>query len=283
MNRLSIGERARVISALVEGNSIRATSRMTGAAKNTVMGLLVRVGEGCAAHQDQALRNLACERIQCDEIWAFVSAKQKNLPPERQGQFGYGDIWTWTAICADSKLAISFMVGNRDFDAARAFIGDLAARLAHRVQLTTDGHSVYLEAVEEAFGAEIDYAMLQKLYGASAEGQRRYSPAKCIGTRTEVVQGNPDPAHISTSFVERQNLTMRMGMRRFTRLTNGFSKKVENLAAAVALHFMHYNFVRPHQTLTKANRGRLTTPAMAAGLETRPWTLEEIVRLETSN
>lgn len=283
MNRLSVTDRARIIGCLVEGNSIRATSRITGAAKNTIVRLLMRVGEGCAAYQDQSLRNLNCQRVQCDEIWAFVYAKQKNLPPEHRGRSGYGDVWTWTAICADSKLAVSFMVGNRDFETASAFINDLASRLAHRIQLTTDGYTAYLEAVEAAFGAEIDYSMLQKLYGASDEAQRRYSPPKCIGARTAAIEGKPDPAHISTSFVERQNLTMRMSMRRFTRLTNGFSKKIENLTAAVALHFMHYNFVRPHQTLTKANGGRITTPTMAAGLEVRPWTLEDIAALEKSN
>ena len=283
MNKLSASKRAKIVGCLVEGNSIRATSRITGAAKNTIVGLLVRVGEGCAAYQDRTIRGLGCKRVQCDEIWSFCRAKQKNVPSDKQGTFGYGDIWTWTAIDAETKLVLSFMVGNRDADTARFFIDDLAGRLANRVQLTTDGHSAYLEAVEDSFGAEIDYAMLQKLYGATDEGQRRYSPAKCIGTRTGIIQGNPDPAHISTSFVERQNLTMRMGMRRFTRLTNGFSKKVENLTAAVALHFMHYNFVRPHQTLTKANRGRITTPAMGAGLAARPWTLEEIVSLEKSN
>ena len=283
MNRLTLSERANVIGCLVEGNSIRAASRITGAAKNTIVGLLVRVGEGCAAYQDQSIRGLHSRRVQCDEIWSFCYAKQKNLPPERQGEFGYGDAWTWTAIDAETKLVLSFMIGDRDIDTARTFIDDLAGRLANRVQLTTDGHYAYLEAVEGAFGSEIDYAMLQKLYGASDEGQRRYRPAKCVGTRTQVVEGRPDPASISTSFVERQNLTMRMSMRRFTRLTNGFSKKVENLAAAVALHFMHYNFARPHQTLTKANRGRITTPAMAAGLAARPWTLEEIAALEKSD
>jgi len=209
MNRLTLSERANVIGCLVEGNSIRAASRITGAAKNTIVGLLVRVGEGCAAYQDQAIRGLHTRRVQCDEIWSFCYAKQKNLPPERQGEFGYGDVSTWTGIDAETKLVLSFMIGNRDTDSAKTFIDDLAGRLANRVQLTTDGHYAYLEAVEGTFGSEIDYAMLQKLYGASDEGQRRYSPAKCIGTNTQVVQGIPDPAHISTSFVERQNLTMR--------------------------------------------------------------------------
>jgi IS1 family transposase len=281
MNRLS--ERANVIGCLVEGNSIRATRRITGASKNTVVGLLVRVGEGCAEYQGRAIRDPACKRVPCDEIWSFCYAKQKNLPPEKQGVFGYGDVWTWTALDAETKLPLSFMIGDRDRDTAWAFIDDLAGRLSNRVQLTTDSHFAYLDAVKEAFGSEIDYAMLQKLYGASDEGQRHYSPAKCIGTRTEVVQGTPDPAHISTRFVERQNLTMRMSMRRLTRLTNGFSKKVENLTPAVAPHFMHSNFARPHQSLTKAIKGRITTPAMAAGLAARPWTLEEIVNLEKSN
>jgi IS1 family transposase len=272
MNKLSTEERARVITALVEGNSIRATCRMTGVAKGTVLKLLGDVGQACAAYQDLRLRNLSCRRLQCDEIWAFCYAKEKNVPAEKQGRFGYGSVWTWTAIDADSKLVPCWMLGTRDADAATAFLSDLASRLAHRVQLTSDGHKAYFEAIQGAFGADVDYAMLRKLYGSDPEAEKRYSPAKCIGATREVIRGNPDPKHISTSYVERANLTMRMGMRRFTRLTNAFSKKLANLEAAVALHFMHYNFARVHQTLR-------VTPAMEAGVADHVWTLSEIVAL----
>jgi IS1 family transposase len=276
MNKLSLERRTQVIKALVEGNSIRATCRMTGAAKGTVLRLLADVGAACDKYQHEHLRNLSCRRIQCDEVWSFCYAKEKNLPDQFSGQFGYGDVWTWTAICADSKLVPSWLVGNRDLECATAFVSDLASRLSHRVQLTTDGHKVYLEAVENNFGANIDYAMLIKLYGSEPEGEKRYSPAKCLGTETQIIQGNPDPKHISTSYAERNNLTMRMSMRRFTRLTNAFSKKIENLEYAIALHFMYYNFVRPHQTLANPyNR----TPAMAAGITNHIWTIEEIVKL----
>ena len=216
MNTISISKRAEIVTCLVEGNSIRATSRMTGAAKNTIISLLVWLGTVCAAYQDKSLCNLHCKRIQCDEIWSFCYAKEKNLPPEKQDVFGYGDVWTWTAICADTKLALSFMVGNRDFETARVFINDLAGRLAERVQLTTDGNKTYLEAVEEAFGPDIDYAMLKKIYGTSEIDEKRYSPANCIGTETVVIKGKPDLTKVSTSYVERANLTMRMNMRRFT-------------------------------------------------------------------
>jgi len=280
MNKISNSKKAEIITCLVEGNSIRATSRMTGAAKNTIISLLVRLGTTCAAYQDQHMRNLHCKRIQCDEIWSFCYAKEKNLPPEKQDVLGYGDVWTWTAICADTKLVPSFMVGNRDYDTARDFVSDLASRLANRVQLTTDGNKTYLWAVEEAFGPDIDYAMLRKIYGTSEEEERRYSPAQCIGTETVVIKGKPDLTKVSTSYVERANLTMRMHMRRFTRLTNGFSKKIENLIAAVSLHFMYYNYCRPHKTLTKANKGYPTTPAMAAGISARVWSVEEIIDLE---
>ena len=266
MNKLSPERRAQVISPLVEGNSIRATCRMTGAAKGTVLKLLAEFGQACAEYQDKAFHNLPCRRIQCDEIWSFCYAKEKNVPQEVRGVFGFGDVWTWTAIDADSKLVPSWAIGGRGADAANEFLRDLADRLANRVQLTTDGHKVYLNAVENVFGIDIDYAMLVKVY----------SPAKCIGTETQVVQGDPDPRHISTSYVERQNLTMRIGMRRFTRLTNAFSKKVENLAHAVALHFMHYNFVRVHKTLG-------TTPAVAAGVADHEWRIAEIVNLLESN
>ena len=253
---------------------------MTGASKNTIISLLVRLGAVCAAYQNDHMRNLHCKRIQCDEIWSFCCAKEKNLSPEKQDIFGYGDVWTWTAICADTKLVSSFMVGNRDLATARVFISDLSSRLAERVQLTTDGHKAYLQAVEEAFGPDIDYAMLEKIYGKPDDGERRYSPAQCIGTETIVIKGKPDLSKVSTSYVERENLTIRMSMRRFTRLTNAFSKKVENLIAAVSLHFMYYNYCRPHTTLTKARKGYLITPAMAAGILDHVWSIKEIIALE---
>jgi IS1 family transposase len=272
MNKLSTERRTHIVSALVEGNSIRATCRMTDTAKGTVLKLLADVGQACAEYQDEAFRNLPCRRVQCDEIWSFVYAKAKNVPEKMRGTSGVGDVWTWTALCADTKLVPSWLVGSRDAWTAGAFIEDLASRLAHRVQLTTDGNTVYLEAVEGAFGADVDYAMLQKIYGADPEAEKRYSPAKCVGTRSEIIMGRPDLRHVSTSYVERQNLTMRMSMRRFTRLTNAFSKKVENLAAAVALHFAHYNLVRIHQTLR-------VTPAMEAGVTDRLWSVKDIVGL----
>jgi len=269
MNRLPIEERARIIRLLIEGNSLRASTRICDVSINTVTKLLVDVGSACADYQDRTLRNLTCKRIQCDEIWAFVYAKQKNVPAKKQGQFGYGDVWTWTAIDADTKLVPSFMVGNRDGQSARMFIDDLASRLRTRIQLTTDGLKVYVNAVEDAFGADIDYAVLHKVYESTQE-ETRYSPARCIGCERKAVQGQPDPDHISTSYVERQNLTMRMHMRRFTRLTNGFSKKVENHAYQVALHFMHYNFAKVHKTLR-------VTPAMEAGITDHVWTIEEMI------
>jgi len=276
MNKLSTERRTQVISALIEGNSIRATCRMTGTAKGTVIRLLREVGEACAKYQDEHLRNLPCNYIQCDEIWSFCYSKQKNVPENKEGVFGYGDVWTWTAIDADTKLVPSWLVGLRNLECATAFMDDLAGRLANRVQLTTDGHNVYLRAVEDAFGIDIDYAMLIKLYGEDSEPQKRYSPARCIGTSKYAVQGTPDKRHISTSYVERQNLTMRMSMRRFTRLTNAFSKKIENLEHAVALHFMYYNFARPHKSLSNPYP---TTPAMAAGVSDHVWSIEEIVKL----
>ena len=271
MNKLNKAKQAQVIAALVEGNSINATVRMTGVAKNTILKLLAELGPACSEYQDRAFRNLKCKRIQCDEIWQFCYAKEKNVPADKKGKFGFGDVWTWVAIDADTKLIPSFMLGNRDSRTANVFIDDLASRLANRIQLTTDGLRVYLEAVEGAFGSEIDYAMLIKVYGASQE-ETRYSPAECIDTQTHVIAGMPKPQHISTSYVERQNLTMGMGMRRFTRLTNGFSKKVENHAHAVALHFMHYNFCRVHKTLR-------VTPAMEAGLTDHVWEIAEIIDL----
>ena len=273
MNRMPIAKRAQILGFLVEGMSLRAASRLADCSINTVTKLLVDVGMACAEYQDNALRNLTCRRIQCDEIWSFVGAKQKNVPEDRRGEFGVGDVWTWTAIDADTKLIASWMVGSRDGDAARAFMGDLAPRLANRVQLTTDGHRVYLDAVEEAFAWDIDYAMLVKHYGEGPQGpDRKYSPAEYVSAEKRRITGRPDKAHVSTSFVERQNLTMRMSCRRFTRLTNAFSKKVENHAHAVALHFMYYNFGRIHKTLR-------VTPAMEAGVSKHVWSLEEIAAL----
>ena len=271
MNRLNTAKRIQVIAALVEGNSINATCRMLGVGKHTVLRLLADAGCACAAFHDATVRNLRVGRAQCDEVWSFIYAKQKNVTEEQMAE-GAGDCWTWTAIDADTKLIISYMLGNRGASTARDFMEDVAGRIANRIQLTTDGHRVYAEAVEQAFGSEIDYALLVKIYGASNEGESRYSPATCIGCRTGVLAGNPDPKHISTSYVERQNLSMRMGMRRFTRLTNGFSKKFENHAHQVALYFFHYNFCRIHTTLR-------VTPAMEAGLTDHVWTLAELCSL----
>lgn len=271
MNRLPREKRAQILGMLVEGNSLRATSRLADVSINTVTKLLVDLGTACAEYHDAHVRSVRAQRIQCDEIWSFVGAKAKNVRPEKQGH-GWGDTWTWTALDADSKLCVSYRVGGRDGSIAYEFMQDLASRLAHRVKLTTDGHRVYLNAVEDAFGSEIDCAMLVKIYGHESVEESRYSPAECIDCKPIAITGRPDPKHISTSFVERQNLTMRMGMRRFTRLTNGFSKKIENHAAMVAVHFLHYNFARIHKTLR-------ITPAMAAGLADHVWSLEEIVLL----
>lgn len=272
MNRMPIAKRAQILGLLVEGMSLRAVSRVADCSINTITKLLVDVGTACAEFHDKTVRALPCERIQCDEIWSFVGAKARNVPEEKRGEFGIGDVWTWTALCADTKLIVNWTVDRRDGLAAHHFISDLRDRLTKRVQLTTDGHKAYLNAVEAAFGADVDYAMLIKVYGEAPEGQRRYSPPEVIETKVAVIQGKPEPKHVSTSYVERQNLTMRMGMRRFTRLTNGFSKKVENHTHAVALHFMHYNFGRIHKTLR-------VTPAMQAGISDRVWSLEEIAAL----
>lgn len=272
MNKLKKDKQIQVVAALIEGNSIRATCRMTGVAKNTVVKLLIVLGKACAEYQDKALRNLPCKHIQCDEIWSFCYAKEKNVPKDKKGRFGYGDVWTFTALCADTKLVPSWLIGKRDLFNAITFMKDLAARLRNRVQLTTDGHKMYLEAVESAFGSEVDFSQLIKIYGPSQESEIRYSPAQCIGIEKHKINGNPKTENISTSYVERQNLTMRMNMRRFTRLTNAFSKKIENLACAVALHFMYYNFCRIHQTLR-------VTPAMEAKVTDHVWTIEDILNL----
>ena len=268
MNTLNIEKRTQVVASLVEGNSVRATVRMTGVAKNTIIKLLVNLGIACSEYQDTTFRNLQSKHIQCDEIWSFVGAKEKNVTAE-QKEDGWGDVWTWTALDADTKLVPSWRVGPRDAGTAFEFMHDLSGRLAHRVQLTTDGHRVYLNAVESAFGSEIDYAMLVKVYGSDAANDTKYSPPECVDCKPIAITGNPDPKHISTSYVERQNLTMRMNMRRFTRLTNAFSKKVQNHEAAIALHYMYYNFCRVHQSLR-------VTPAMEAGISGRIWTVKEI-------
>ena len=272
MNKLSTEKRVQLLACLVEGNSIRATARMTGVAFNTVLRFVADAGRACSIYQDETFHNLACKRLQCDEIWSFVGCKDRNLNGNSSDR-GRGSVWTWTAIDADTKLVPCWYVGARDAGAAWQFMHDLKARLANRVQLTTDSHKAYMSAVDDAFGNDIDCAQLVKLYGApSIATEMRYSPAVCMGTRTSLMTGEPDPEHVSTSFVERANLTMRMGMRRFTRLTNAFSKKVENHEHAVALHFMHYNFCRIHQSLR-------VTPAMQAGITNHVWELHEIVSL----
>jgi IS1 family transposase len=275
MNKLTTERRTTVLSALVEGNSIRSTVRMTGVAKNTVTKLLVDMGTACARYQHENIRDLTgCRHIQCDEIWSFIGMKAKNVPAERQGEPGIGDVWTWAGLCSDTKLLISWLVGGRDSDHACAFIADLASRLAHRVQLTTDGLRLYPEAVEDGFGGDIDYAQLIKIYeivkGNSADV--RYSPGEQVSCRKEVITGDPRFNFVGTSFAERQNLIMRMRMRRFTRLTNAFSKKIENHEHAIAIYAMHYNFVRRHQTLRVA-------PAMAAGATNKLWSLEDMIGL----
>ncbi|MEO8002230.1 MAG: IS1 family transposase [Arenimonas sp.] len=274
MNRMPIEKRAQILGFLVEGMSLRAASRLAGCSINTVTKLLVDTGIACAEYQDKALRNLPCKQIQCDEIWSFCYSKQANVPEEFKGVAGYGDIWTWTAICADTKLIASWLVGERTVDAAMAFTSDLSGRLANRIQLSTDGNRMYVNAVENAFAGDIDYGMLIKHYGhdASQFNHRRYSQPHFTGATKAKINGEPEFAKVSTSYVERQNLTMRMSIRRFTRLTNAFSKKAENHAHAVALHFMYYNFGRIHKTLR-------VTPAMEAGISTKVWSLEDIAAL----
>jgi IS1 family transposase len=276
MNKLPLVKRAQILTLLCEGSSMRSIERIVGCSINTIDKLLRDAGEVALAYHDEHVRGVKAQRVQCDEIWSFVHAKAKNAPKSsRASDPTIGDCWTWTAIDADNKLLLSYLVGARDAEFALMLMDDLRGRLANRVQLTTDGHRAYLQAVEEAFGAGIDYSMLIKLYGeppTSPEAARRYSPSECVGTRTENITGNPDPKHISTSYAERANLTMRMAMRRFTRLTNAFSKKLENHAHMVALYALWYNFVRIHKTLR-------TSPAMAAGIETRLWSMEDVVRL----
>lgn len=276
MNRLSVERRAQILSMLTEGNSLRATSRMAGCSINTVSKLLTDVGEACSEFQDRTLRDLPCQTIQADEIWSFCYSKAKNVPEEHRGEFGYGDVWTWVALCADTKLAVSWLVGDRTLNDCWTFIEDLRGRVPARIQLSTDAHQTYKGVVGLVFkNDEVDWAQIIKRYQSQHTGGGRYSPPVC-GTDKRVQYGEPDLSKVSTSYVERQNLTMRMHMRRFTRLTNGFSKKVENHAAAVAIHFMHYNFARPHKTLANPYP---RTPAMAAGVADHIWTAEEIVKL----
>ncbi len=272
MNKLPLAKRVQILSMLCEGSSMRSISRICDVSINTVSKLLVDAGKACATFHDDTVRNVTSKRVQVDEIWSFTYAKQKNVPTAKKAPGEAGDTWTWTAIDADNKLILSWLVGGRDGDYALAFMDDLRSRLANRVQLTSDGHKAYLEAVEGAFGGDVDNAQLVKLYGPSPDGQRRYSPAECVGAKKVRVEGSPDPRHVSTSYSERQNLSMRMHMRRFTRLTNAFSKKVEKHAHALAIYFVFYNFVRIHKTLR-------VTPAMAAGVADRLWSMEDIAEL----
>lgn len=274
MKALSAAQKVQVVAGLVEGNSIASVSRMTGVTKKAILRLLEQLGCACAEYHNRTIRNLKVNRVEVDEIWQFCYAKEKNVPADKKGKFGYGDVWTTTGIDAQTKLIISYLVARRDARSAQKFMDDLRSRIVNHIQMTTDGHKVYVNAVENAFGGDVDYAMLIKIYGAplQEDASTRYSPATCIDCQTAVISGNPDPDYISTSYVERQNLTMRMGMRRFTRLTNGFSKKVENHGHAVALHFMHYNFCRVHKTLR-------VTPAMEAGIADHVWSIAELIAL----
>ena len=272
MNRTSIEQRAQIVSLLVEGNGINAITRITGVAKNTVLKLLADVGEACEAYHDEHVHGLTSKRVQADEIWSFCYAKQKNVPADLKGRFGYGDVWTWTAIDADSKLMVSWLIGRREAREAHALMKDVARRLVNPIQLTTDGFRCYLDAVDSAFPGHIDYAQLVKVYGTDPMGERHYSPSICLTAESHIIRGNPDRDHINTSYVEKHNQTMRQNMRRYTRLTAGHSKKVENHRFATALHFVHYNFARNCQTVKM-------TPAMAAGIEDHKWSIEELVAL----
>lgn len=264
--------RIAIIAALVEGVGIRSTCRMTGASKGAVLKLIADLGPACAAYMDQAFHDLPCKHLEIDEIWQFCYAKAKNVPEDKKGTFGYGDVWTFTAICADSKLIPSYMVGPRDAGTATEFCQDLASRLSGRAQITSDGLKIYINAIADAFGGDVDYAQLVKIYASSPEGEKRYSPAQVTGCTVECISGNPNPHRISTSYVERANLSMRMGLRRYTRLTNAYSKKLENHCAALAIFFMHYNFARIHSTIR-------CSPAMAAGVTPHLWSIAEIVAL----
>jgi IS1 family transposase len=274
MNKLPAEKRAQILHLLVEGNSLRSTARLADVSFNTTAKLFVDAAQACADYQDRTLRNLNCKRLQLDEIWSFVYAKQKNVAGAKAAPANAGDVWTWMAIDAETKLVPSWRIGDRSSETAMAFVDDLASRLTSRVQITTDGHRPYLEAIEGAFGGDVDYAMLVKMYGEepSRSPERKYSPMVCTGARKTRIEGAPDPIHVSTSYAERQNLTMRMSIRRFTRLTNAFSKKVENHALSVALHYMHYNFCRIHKTLR-------VTPAMAAGVTDRLWSVVDILTI----
>jgi IS1 family transposase len=276
MNRLSRAERAAIIRLLVEGNLLRSATRISGHSINTITKFLVELGSACAAYQDEHLRDLRSDRIECDEIWSFCYTKAKNVSEELRDEEGLGDVWTWVALDPDSKLVATWLVGERGPEDCTAFLLDLASRLHYRVQLTTDGYKPYLQAVEQAFGSAIDYAMLVKTYRTDPNEDRKFSPPVVLSEELRIIQGDPDPSKAGTSYVERQNLTMRMGMRRFTRLTNGFSKKVANHAAAVALHFMYVNYARPHKSLANPYQ---RTPAMAAGIADHIWTCEEIAAL----
>lgn len=272
MNKLTLDKRVRVISALMEGAGVNATARMTGVSKPTILKLVVDLGTACARYHDEHVRGVAAKRVQCDEVWSFTRMKQKNIPECLRGEPGIGDTWTWVGLDADSKLVISWLIGGRSADYANMFMQDVAARLHGRCQLTTDGHRAYLDAVDQAFGIDVDFAQLVKLYGETRDPEHRYSPADCVGCRPTRIMGNPDPKHVSTSYVERLNLSLRMHIRRYTRLTNGHSKKISNHAHHLAIYFTYYNFVRLHQSIR-------STPAMSAGIAKRLWEMEDLVAL----
>jgi IS1 family transposase len=276
MNKLSLERKAEVLKVLCEGNSIRSTARITDTAINTVITILKQAGAACLEYQDKCLRNLATQRIECDEIWSFCYAKEAHLPPEKKGRFGYGDIWTFVALDADTKLVVSWLLGLREPWYAYEFVKDIKERVRSRIQLSTDGHRMYFQAVEDTFGHDIDFAMIIKYYSSTYDANGHFSPPRCTHVKTKWVEGSPDMSKVSTSYVERQNLTMRMNMRRLTRLTNAFSKKLENHMYALALYFMHYNFIKTHKTLATPYP---KTPAMAAGISDHVWSVEEIIRL----